>query len=335
MSLDLAFDFGSAFTRIARGTGELLVEEPTVAAVDEDTGRVLAFGAEALGLGASCAGRVGVYHPVRHGQLADLALAEQVLDAVLDRAGSSRLNRARVAVAMHVDATEVQRRALERGLRRAGARQVRFVEQPIACAIGRDLDISEPLGQMVVDVGGGTTDIGVMALGGIVSAGAVPLGCDDLDDAIRMLLARRDGLVVDHRTAAEIRQHFAVILAPGSTESLEVTGRDQRTGEARATVVGRVALAEALDALIAPIVGAAIAAITGAPPDLANDLLGTGIVLAGGGANLYGLRARLADATGVPIVVAPEYGRLAVLGAARMLSEFETLAPTLSLSARR
>jgi rod shape-determining protein MreB and related proteins len=327
MSLDLALDLGSTTTRLSTRDGEILLEEPTIAAVDEDSGRLLAFGTEALGLGAACAGRVRLREVVRHGQLVDLELTEEAIAAVLARVGASRFNRPRVVVAAHVDVTEIQRRALDRALRRSGARQVHFVDLPVASARGAGLLVDEPLGQMVIDLGGGTTDIAILALGGVVESATVRVGCDDLDEIIRGRLARRGDVVIDRRTADEVRRHLPVLFASGSAESLEVAGRDVRTGAPRAALVGRLLLAAALEELIAPILAAASGCLRAAAPEIANDLLETGIVLGGGGASLFGLVARLTRATGLAVRVADDPEHLAVLGAARGFDLLETAAP--------
>lgn len=335
MSTDLALDFGTATTRVVNGHGVVLLEEPTLAAVDDNSGRLVAFGSEALGLPQNGAGRVRLVRPVRHGQLADLAVAEDALGEVLRRAGASRIAPPRVLVCVPVGATQVQRRALERALRHAGVRQVRFVEQPVACAVASDLRIEEPAGTMVVDIGAGTSDVAVLALGGIATSASVALGGDDLDDAIRLHLARRHGLVVDPDVAAEVRAAIGTVDERAGEAHVEVLGRDQGTGRTRSAILARSELRPILAELVAPVLAAAVASITDAPPDLANDLLGAGLVLAGGGALLDGLDRRLASATGVPVHVSPLAGRCAVLGASRCLSMLDVLVGALSEAHRR
>jgi len=314
---DLALDLGTSVTRVARADGAIVVEEPTIAAVDSDTGRLVAFGHDAAGLGTPTAGRVLLVNPVRNGKLVDVELADAAIAEVLRRAGATWLDHPRVVVCSHVGATGVQRRAVERALRRGGARSVRFVEQPIACAIGAGLPIADPVGQMVVDVGGGTTDVGVVALGSLVTAASVPIGGIELDEAVRVHLARAHGLVAELAVVRELRRALGTVGPVAHDREVEVIGRDALSGRPAAARVTASDLAGALGPVVQPILATALRCITGAPPDLANDLLGTGLLLVGGGARLPGLAQRLASATGVPVHVPEHMEWLGVCGAAR------------------
>ncbi len=336
MSPDLAVDLGSATVRVAEPGGDVLVEEPSVAAVEVGEARMVAFGRKALGLAASGgpSGRIQLVRPVRHGQLVDVRLADEVLEHVVRSAGVARLAHPRVLACVHVDVTHVQRDALERGLRRAGARQVRFVEQPIAAAMGAGLPVGEPEGMMAVEVGAGTTDVAVIALGGTVTSVSVPVGSADFDEALRTLLARRFGLVVDRSSAEEVRRRIGSVLPEPSSPHLEVRGRDVSTGAPARVVVSSEQLRPTLEELVAPIVSAAVDCVARTPPDLANDLLERGLSLSGGGSYLRGLEERLAAATGLAVHPAPSRERCAVLGAARCLGG-DRLALLVSAARRR
>ena len=329
---DLAIDLGTSTTRVVDGDGQLLVDEPTVAAVDADSGRLLAFGTSALDTGARAAGRVHLVRPVRRGQLADVPLAGALLGGLVRRAGPARHGHLRVLACSHVGATPVQHRALERALRRAGVRQVSFVEQPIAGALGAGVTIAEPTGSMVVEIGAGTTDVGLLALGGIVTGTCLPLGGEDLDHAVRRLLARRHQLVVDPATAAEVRQQLGSVAADAPPARAEVLGRDAATGRPAAAVVTRAELRPLLLHLLLPVLDAVVGCISEAPPDLANDLLGAGIVLLGGASAVDGLDRRLASATGLPVHVVEAPRLTAVRGA---LGCAEHLARSGELARRR
>jgi rod shape-determining protein MreB len=344
VSSDLALELGSSVTRVADSRGVILLEEPTVAAVDADSRRLIAFGTKALGLGATTAGRVNLVRPVRHGQLMDIALAEDVLVEVVRAAGVSRLAHPRVLACIHAGATDVQQRALDRALRRAGARQVRFVEQPVACAIGVGLPIDEPTGSMVIDVGGGTTDMGVLALGALVTSASLPVGGDDFDEAVRLMLARCYDIVVDGSVASDVRRRIGTVrLSDPRSEGvgrpdlphLEVRGRDVSSGLPRAVVISADELHQPLEDLIRPLLSAAVECISSAPPDLANDLLGSGLHLAGGGSLLDGLDYRLAMATSLPVHAVANPDRISITGASRCLAMFDALGPSLSAAHRR
>jgi rod shape-determining protein MreB len=317
MSADLALDLGTSITRVADRSGNIVLEEPTLAAVDTDTGKLVAFGREALGLGARSAGRVALVRPVRNGKLVDVELAQATVAEILRRAGASFFEHPRVVVCAHVDSTPVQQRAVERALRRAGARSVRFVEQPLACALGARLPIAEAVGRMVVDVGGGTTDIGVLALGGLVTSAAVPVGGSVFDDAVRDHLARVHRLVVERRVVEALRRELGAVGPVARDLEVDVAGRDALSGLPSARTVSRCELRSALEPVVEPVVAAALRCMTTAPPDLANDLLGTGVLLVGGGSLLEGFALRLASAIGVPVHVPERPQLLGVLGAAR------------------
>jgi rod shape-determining protein MreB and related proteins len=335
VSAELALDLGTAWTRIADATGTLVVEEPTVAAVDRDTGRVTAFGSEALGHGARAAGRVRIRRPMRNGQLVDIDLVEAFLAEALRRAGVSRLARPNVLVCTHVGATKVQNRALERAIRRAGAKGVLFLAQPTACAIGAGLPIDEPTGTMVTDLGAGMTDIGVLALGGLVAAASFARGADDFDEAIRTYLARDRGLLVDSATAETIRIEIGTLSSETADARFEVVGRDAKTARQTGAVVESFEIRPILEDLVGPILEAVVTVITEAPPELVNDLLSSGVLLAGGGALLPGIDEMLARATGIPVHVAKDGGRSAVLGAARCLEIADGLSYAVSVARSR
>ncbi len=329
MSADLALDLGSASARLWHRDGPV-VDEPNLAAVDLDSGRLVAFGAAAQTMGAGAAGRIRVVRPVRRGQIADIGLGDQVLAALLRRAGVHRLAKARVLVGLHLDATSVQRRSLERALDEAGARTVRFVELPIGVALGAGLAIEEPAGTMVIEVGAAVSDIAVLALGGIVTSASLPLGGGDLEDAVRSVLARHHGLLVDRATAAEVLAMIGTLEPIAVDERVEVLGREISSGRMATAILQRSDVRAVLGETLSPLYDAAVRCIAQAPPDLANDLLGTGIVLAGGTSVLEGLAHRLAGATGLSVRVAPDPRRCAVGGVARCvdLLDLEELQPT-------
>src|SRR5579875_1882452 len=242
MSAELALDLGTAFTRVADASGAVVLEEPTVAAVHADSGRLVCFGRAALALARRAAGRVRV----------------------------------------HCGATGVDRRALERALRRGGARRVGFIEAPLAGAIALGLAVEEPRGAMVVDVGAGTADLAVLALGGIACSRSVRRGGDDVLEAIRTLLARRHNVVVDAGVAAEVRAALATLDPRAPEAYVEVLGRDAKTGRPASAVLARSELRPLLADVYAPLLEAARACLAEAPPELANDVLGSGAVLLGG-----------------------------------------------------
>jgi rod shape-determining protein MreB len=311
---DLAVDFGTARTLVAVPGRGVIVDEPTIAAVDLGRNRLVAFGTDAVGLRGRCAGEVAIVRPVCHGQLADLDLTWAVARELLRLGRTWSVSQPTVLCCASGAATGVQRRALDRAFKEAGAGSVRFVEQQVAVALGSGLRIEEPVASMVVDVGAGTTEIGVLALGGLVTHASVSVGGGDFDEAIQRLCARDFELAIDLTTAEAIK------CAIGSAwveedEKVEVRGRDVSSGIVRSVVITRTEVADAIAPRVGRILAAAVSCITSAPPDLANDLLNRGLYLAGGGALLSGFGKRLASATGIPVHLVENPERCAVAGA--------------------
>ncbi|MGA2803470.1 MAG: rod shape-determining protein MreB [Acidimicrobiales bacterium] len=315
MGADLAVDFGTARTLVAvRGRG-VVVDEPTVAAVDLGRNRLVAFGNRALSLRGRCSGDVAFIRPVCHGQLADLDLTWAVARELLRVVRTWSASQPTVLCCASGAATGVQRRALDRAFKQAGAGNVRFVEQQVAVALGSGLRIEEPVASMVVDVGAGTTEIGVLALGGLVTHASVPVGGGDFDEAIRRFCVRDFELVIDLETAEAVKRAIGSAWVE-EDDKVEVRGRDVSNGIVRSVVITRTEVADAIAPRVDRIVHAAVSCITSAPPDLANDLLNRGLYLAGGGALLAGFGKRLASATGIPVHLVENPERCAVAGAA-------------------
>lgn len=318
MTSAVAVDLGSATTLLADPTGRILVDEPTIAAVDLVSERLVAFGSAAAALRGRAAGSVAVVRPVRNGQLQDLGLTDQVAAELLKRSRKSAGARPDVLCCAPAAATSVQRRALERSFKKAGARKVEFLEHAVACGIAARLRLDEPVASMVMDVGAATTDIAVMALGGVVTEASIAVGGGDFDVAVRTLCERSFDIVIDLVAAEEIKRAIGTAW-PGDEVKAEVRGRDASSGVPRTVVLSSSEVATVLDDRVEAIVEAAVRCITSSPPDLANDLLSRGLHLAGGGGLLDGFARRLATATGIPVHRADDPTRSAVLGAARCL----------------
>jgi rod shape-determining protein MreB len=329
MSTGYALDFGTASTRLADSTG-LIFEEPTLAAMTVDSGELVAFGDEAVGLGAANMSRVRIVRPVRAGQLVDLDLAREVLAEAMKRSGISRGPRRSIVVCSHAHASGTQKRAMERALKKAGAGRVSFVEGLLATAIALGLPFDEPVGQMIIDVGAGVSDCAVIALGGIVSARSIPVGGMSFDDALRQYLAREHSLLVEDALLEVLRDHGGSIARQAPSQHVQVIGRDVLSGRAVRRSVPIAELGAVLRRACMPVITSALACLRESPPDLANDLLRSGVVLTGGGSRLEGFDRLLARALGVPVHVSAEVGRLAVLGAAKLEGPVDELEPVLT-----
>jgi rod shape-determining protein MreB len=314
---DIAVDLGTYATRVASRRQGVILDEPSVAAIDMTSGKLVAFGRQALRIRGRAAGHVAIVRPLVHGQIVDLGLADEIARHLLDHLG---LRRPAVVACIAGGATGVQRRALADSVRRAGARRVDLLDHQTAAAIGARLPIADVAGSMIVDMGAGTTDIALHALGAAATLVSVPLGGGDLDDSIREHCRQGLDLVIDPETAEQVR------ISIGSAESLvedmkaEVKGRDAGDGSPRTVVISSGELFEVMDRQMRLIVARLVEAIQGAPPDLANDLIHRGVHLAGGLARQTGMAARLAAETGLPVYLVDEPELCTVRGAVISLS---------------
>ncbi len=292
---DLAVDLGTANTLVfERGRG-IIVSEPSVVAVDAERGDVYAVGAEAHRMIGRTPANISATRPLRHGVIADFEVTEQMLRYFLRKAHRSRWARQRVVMCVPSGVTDVETRAVEEACLSAGAREVALIEEPIAAAIGAGLDIAQPTGHMVVDIGGGTSEVAVLSMGEIVVESSLRLGGYDLDEAIMAYVRREHNLAIGQPTAEEVK---LAIGAAGPVEpqlTAELRGRELVTGLPKTVTMtteeARAALAEPVEA----IVEAVRDTLDRTPPELSSDILSTGILLAGGGALLHGLEQRLHD----------------------------------------
>lgn len=318
MTAALAVDLGAARTVLVEPERGVILDGPTVAAVEMLTGRLIAYGEPARQMIGRAAGEVSVVRPVRHGQLLDLDLTDQIASHLLSQARCVGVVRPEVLCCVSALATGVQRRALERSFKGAGARRVGFLDAAVACGIAARIGIDEPVASMVVDVGAATTDAVVMAIGGIVTAGGVPLGGGDFDEEIRQLCIRSFDLLIDLDTAEAVKRSIGSAW-PGEEKKAEVTGRDLASGRQRSIVLSSSEVTACLVRPVEGIVDGVVRCIIGSPPDLSNDLLTRGLHLAGGGALLDGFPRRLATATGIPVHLVNEPIGTAAAGAAACL----------------
>ena len=323
---DLAVDLGTANTLVfERGRG-IIVSEPSVVAVDSERGDVYAVGAEAHRMIGRTPATISATRPLRHGVIADFEVTEQMLRYFLRKAHRSRWARQRVVMCVPSGVTDVETRAVEEACLSAGAREVALIEEPIAAAIGAGLDIAQPTGHMVVDIGGGTSEVAVLSMGEIVVESSLRLGGYDLDEAIMAFVRREHNLAIGQPTAEEVK---LAIGAAGPVEpqlTVELRGRELVSGLPKTVVMttdeARAALAEPVEA----IVEAVRDTLDRTPPELSSDILSTGILLAGGGALLHGLEQRLHDETQMPTRVADSALTCVAEGAGQALEEFEVIA---------
>ncbi|MFM8305206.1 MAG: rod shape-determining protein [Actinomycetota bacterium] len=325
MPLDLAIDLGTANTLVyARGRGIILFE-PTVIALNSRTQDVLAMGNQAWHMIGRTPGHIVAVRPLRGGAITDFEITQRLIRLIFERSGVNRFQRARVLVCVPSGITHVEQRAVLEATRRAGASQTYLIEQPMAAAIGAGLPIHEPLGSMVVDIGGGTSEVAVISLGGIVALRAVRVGGFDLDNAIQAHMRRVHNVAIGERTAEEVKLAIGSASATPDEFKAEVRGRDLMSGLPRTVVLEPEEIREAIDEPVQAVLSAVIQALAETPPELAQDLLEVGINLVGGGAMLRGLDRMLTRETGVPVKRVEMPLETVVLGAGRCLESFDRL----------
>jgi rod shape-determining protein MreB len=316
---DVAVDLGSANTRVYQLGQGVVFDQPTVAAINARTGQVLAVGDGAVELMAEGRAEVVPIRPVDRGVIVDYDLAEQFLRAVFRSIGAGRLARPKALACVPSGLTAVERRAVEDALSSAGARSITLIEKPMAAAVGAGLPVHEPVGNLVVDVGGGITEIGLVAMGGVVAGSAVRVGGFDMDAAIHQFVRRRHGVSVGEATGERLKVQIGSAYPTSQSVTAQVRGRDMTSGTPRSLVVTPDEVREALSGVVGQIVDGARECLAEAPAELAHDVLETGLFLTGGGALLRGLDMRLARDCEVPVHVTEQPLHTVALGAGRLL----------------
>ncbi|MGH2995499.1 MAG: rod shape-determining protein [Gaiellaceae bacterium] len=324
--VEIAVDLGTANTVVfVRGHGIALFE-PSVVAIDETSGEVLAVGAEARRMIGRTPASIRATRPLRHGVIADFDVTEQMLRHFMRRTIGGRLAHPRVVLCVPSGITGVERRAVEEATLGAGAREALLIEEPMAAAIGADLPVAEPAASMVIDIGGGTTEVAVISLGGMVVWNSIRVGGYEMDEAIVDHVRKRHGLLIGQERAEEVKIEIGAARDPAEVSEAEVAGRDQVTGFLRRIALYSDEVRLALEGPITRIVDAVKETLERTPPQLAADVVERGIALAGGGALLREMDDRLRSETGVPVHVVESPLTCVAVGAGRSLEEFEAMA---------
>jgi len=328
---DIAIDLGTANTLIyVRGHGVVL-NEPSVVALDVADGRPVAVGLEAKRMMGRTPGHIRAVRPLKDGVIADFEVCEKMLRYFIQKVHSSRWSKPRMVICVPSGITGVEQRAVQDAAEYAGARKpVHIIEEPMAAAIGADLPVHEPSGNMIVDIGGGTTEVAVISLGGIVTAQSLPVAGDELDEAVMQYLKKEFSLAVGERTAEDIKIQMGSAWPMEEEMTADVRGRDLISGLPRTISLSTEQVREALAEPVSAIVDTVRTTLDKTPPELAADIMHVGITLTGGGALLAGIDRRLAHETGMPINIAPDPLYSVVLGSGRALENIEAMRGMLS-----
>ncbi len=336
MGRDMAVDLGTANTLVyVRGRG-IVLNEPSVVAVNVHDGRPLAVGLEAKRMIGRTPSHIQAIRPLKDGVIADFDICEKMLRYFIHKVHQHRFVKPRMVICVPSGITGVEQRAVQEAAEYAGARKPAYIiEEPMAAAIGAGLPVQEPTGNMIVDIGGGTTEVAVISLGGIVASQSVRVGGDELDDAIIQFIKKEYSLALGERTAEEVKMVLGSAWPMHQELQAEIRGRDLVTGLPKTIMTSTEEIREAVNEPVTAIVDAVKVTLDKTPPELAADIMEQGIVITGGGALLNGLDARLNHETGMPIVVADNPLHSVALGSGQSLEEFEALKGVLFSAAQR
>ena len=334
-SKDIGIDLGTANMLVTLKGKGIIIKEPSVVAINKKTGDILASGNEAKEMLGRTPEQIKAVRPLKDGVIADFTatqlMLKNIIEKVCKRYGISKL---RVVIGVPSGITEVEERAVEESVLQAGAKEVYLIEEPMAAAIGANLDIAEPSGNIIVDIGGGTTEVAVISLGGIVVSHSLRIAGDELDEDIINYVKREMGLAIGETTAEEIKKNIGCALPLMTTETMEVRGRDLNTGLPKNVIITSEQVEEAIKESIMEIVEIVKQTLEKTPPELASDVMEKGIVLAGGGALIKNLDKLLSEKTGMPVFIAEEPLDCVVRGTGKTLEDLERL-KTVLINARR
>jgi rod shape-determining protein MreB and related proteins len=324
---DLAIDLGTANTLVyVRGRGVRL-NQPTVIAINQHTGAILAMGDEAYAMIGRTPGHIVAVRPLRGGAISDFDTTARLIRLLFDQVGTGRFAKPRVLICVPSAITEVERRAVQEAALHAGAKAAYLVDEPMAAAIGAGLPVHEPTGHLVVDVGGGTTEVACVSFGGVVCAKAIRVAGFDMDAAITQHVRRDYAIVIGERTAEDVKIAVGSAYPQPDEQKMEVRGRELATGLPKTVLVTAAEVRAALEDPVGQIVQAVLETLAEAPPELANDVLDKGIFLTGGASLLHGLDARIASEAQVAVHLVEAPLECVALGAGRIIEDFDELAP--------
>lgn len=326
LSSDLAIDLGTANTLVYAAGKGIVVNEPSIVAINKTNGDVEAVGKDAKDMLGRTPGNIVAIRPMKDGVIADFKVTEKMLNYFIQKAhGRKMLVHPRIVIGVPSEITQVEKRAVMDSAHRAKASEVHLVEQAMVAAIGAGLPITEPSGNMVVDIGGGTTDVAVISLSGIVYSRSVRVAGNEMDDAIMQYLKRKYNLLIGERTAEQIKMQLGSAYPLDKPLNMEIKGRNLIEGVPRTITIDDSEIREALKECVDTIMNAIRVALERTPPELSADISDRGIVLTGGGAMLKNLDKRIREETGVPVSIAEDPLASVVLGTGRMLTDFKLL----------
>ena len=336
LTRDIGIDLGTANVLVYEEGKGIVLREPSVVTVDKNTGKVLQVGAAARNMLGRTPGNIVAVRPLRDGVISDYEMTEKMLEQFLKKIQRFSLIKPRVVVCVPSGVTEVEERAVIQAAMEAGARRVYLIEEPFAAALGANLDISGPDGRMVVDIGGGTTDIAVLSLGGIAASSSIKVAGDTFDEAVMSYIKRHFGLLIGYNTAEEIKITIGCVYERSEETVMSVKGRDAKNGLAREQIVSAKDMMEALKRPARQIVEEVLSVLESSSPELVADIARNGIVLTGGGSQLYGFDKLIEEATQIPCSLADDPDSCVANGCGRSLAWISSMQEgTINLARRK
>lgn len=324
-SSDIGIDLGTATVVVyVKGSG-IVLREPSVVAIDKSTDRILKVGREAQQMLGRTPGNIIAIRPLRDGVISQYEVTLKMLQYFIRRACGNMFFKPRVMICVPTGITEVEERAVVEAANQAGARQTHLIEEPLAAAIGAGLDISGPTGRMVVDIGGGTTDIAVISLGGIVVSESIKVAGDKMDEAIMMYVRRKYNMLIGERTAERIKMTVGAVFAHKTPKTMRVKGRDLNQGLPKEIIISSTEMLEALVDPITAILDSVCSVIERTPPELVGDILQHGIVMTGGGSQIYGFDKLISEVTKIKTVVANDPVSCVAIGTGESLEHLSAI----------
>lgn len=332
-SRDIGIDLGTANIVVTLKGKGVILNEPSVIAIDKETNSIIATGREAKEMLGRTPEKIKAVRPIKDGVIADFTATQMLLKNIIQKVCRRyNISRLRAVVGVPSGITEVEQRAVEESILQAGAREVYLIEEPIAAAIGAGLEIAEPNGNIVVDIGGGTTEVAVISLGGIVVCDSLRIAGDELDEAIENYIKREMNLAIGETSAEEIKINLGCALPLMSIEEMEIRGRDLSTGLPKVLKINSEQVREALEEPIAQIIEVIKVALEKTPPELSSDVMERGIILTGGGALIKNIDKLISQKTGIPVYITEAPLNAVVRGTGRALDDLEKLKSVLASS---
>lgn len=323
---DMGIDLGTANTLVFVKNKGIVLNEPSIVAIDKDNKRILAVGTEAKKMVGRTPGNIVAIRPLKDGVIADFDTTERMLRYFIQKVHKNMaIARPRIVICVPSGITAVEKKAVVEATEQAGARAAYIIEEPLAAAIGSDLPIDEPTGSMVVDIGGGTSEVAVISLGGIVAYQSLRIGGDEMDEAIIYYLKKENNLLVGESTAEKMKMEIGSAFPLENEEKMEVNGRDLVAGLPKTIIITSQQVRAALEKTLSDIINAIVEVLDETPPELASDIMKRGIVLSGGGALLKGLTERISRETHCPVYLAPDPLAAVALGAGKCVEDFSSL----------